>query len=50
MMERSDLWDLRLMLWEDFTDAVVSQSGPRWKILCGADLLIGGVDFSDNFV
>jgi hypothetical protein len=49
-MEDTDRWNLRLVRWEDFSEAVINRSGPLWNILCGADLLIGGVDFSDNFV
>jgi hypothetical protein len=50
MMEHQELWDLRLVSWEDFSTAVIQMEGPVWNFFSQADLLIGGVDFSDNFL
>jgi hypothetical protein len=49
-MEQEKMWDLKLMCWDDFSNAVIQMKGPVWKFISQADLLIGGVDFSDNFV
>jgi len=49
-MEHKEKWDLRLMEWKDFSTAVVDQEGSQWDLICQAHLVIGGVDFSDNFV
>lgn len=50
MREHNDLWDLRLMRWEDFSDAVIKRVGSNWDIIRRAHLVVGGPDFADNFL
>lgn len=43
-------WDLQFMQFQDFVFATRVRSGISWTILVGADLVVGGIDFSDNFL
>jgi len=50
MMEQKNLWDVTFMKWERFTTTILKRSGPDWNHLLDANLLIGGVNFTNNFV
>jgi hypothetical protein len=50
LKEHMRLWDLKLIDWKSFSEAIISQDGSIWDLICEAHLVIGGVDFSDNFV
>jgi hypothetical protein len=50
MDELSNLFELEYVDWKQFKDAVSIQSGEVWDWLCGADLIIGGVDFNNDFL
>lgn len=50
MMEHKDLWDIRFLKWETFSQAVIAQDGYIWNLILNAHLLIGGVNFANNFL
>ncbi len=50
MREKTDQWDVRFVGWKDFAEAVVSREGDIWNLLTNTDVLIGGVNFTSNFL
>jgi hypothetical protein len=50
MMEHKDLWQVKFLSWKVFSKAVITQKGATWDLLNKADLLIGGVNFTNNFL
>ena len=50
MLEYQDKWDVKFYNWQKFSNAVVDQSGALWSHFQDADLLIGGVNFTNNFL
>jgi hypothetical protein len=50
MREHREKWDVRFMSWNDFSEGVISRDGNVWNILTSADLVIGGVNFTGNFL
>jgi hypothetical protein len=51
MMEHNEKWNVTLVDWKTFAEAVVGRSGRYWKEnLLTADLVIGGVNFTNNFL
>jgi hypothetical protein len=50
MREHQEKWDVKFVNWKLFSEAVISQDGNLWNILTSADLVIGGVNFTGNFL
>jgi len=50
MMEQKKLWDVRFVSWDAFSRAVVDQEGSVWELMTHSHLLIGGVNFTNNFL
>jgi hypothetical protein len=44
-----DLVQLRYMSWERYRNATLERRGTDWDILRDADLIIGGLNFSNFF-
>ena len=44
------LWDVSYLSWKVFQKAVLSGKGVTWDSLMNADLVIGGMDFSIDFL
>jgi hypothetical protein len=50
MLENSHLWDIEFMNWKSFSSALLTRSGLDWTSICSADLLVGGINFINNFL
>jgi hypothetical protein len=50
MLEDKKLWDVRFLSWRAFADAVITRKGHIWSLLLNANLLIGGVNFTNDFL
>ena len=50
MMEHKDVWDVKFLKWKVFSKAVIDQRGSTWDLLNKANLLLGGVNFTNNFL
>lgn len=43
-------WEIQFMSFSNFASATSTRTGVSWDCLLGADLVVGGVDFSGNFL
>jgi len=50
MMEHNDLWQVKFLSWKVFSKAVITQKGATWNLLNKVNLLIGGVNFTNDFL
>ncbi|MDX6296001.1 MAG: hypothetical protein QOH50_5260 [Kribbellaceae bacterium] len=50
MLDNPHLWDIQFMNWTSFSSALLTRSGQDWTSICSADLLIGGINFTNNFL
>ena len=50
MMAAKEMWDVKFLNWTKFTNAMIAQTGPNWDMLNGADLVIGGINFTNAFL
>lgn len=48
-MDEKD-WKVTYVSWKDYTDAVLEGKGEMWNSFEKADLIIGGMDFSCDFM
>jgi len=50
MEKHSDRWDLRYVAWREFRTAILEREGELWREMEDGDLVIGGMDFSIDFM
>ena len=50
MARRKDLWEVRYLNWNKFSISVLNQSDKTWHMLSTANLVIGGVNFTNDFL
>lgn len=50
MLEHKDWWSVRFLNWKSYSNAVLTQKGSAWNILSNANLLVGGVNFTNDFL
>ena len=50
MSSQEDEWEVSYLPWRDFRAAVLSGKGDRWNSLMKGDLVMGGMDFSIDFL
>lgn len=50
MEEKEDRWEVKYLSWDDFRDATVLRKGSYWDRLKQADLIIGGINFTSNYM
>ena len=50
MEEKEDRWEVKYLSWDDFRDATVLRKGSYWDRLKQVDLIIGGINFTSNYM
>jgi hypothetical protein len=50
MSERQEQWNISYLGWDAFRRAVLSGQGQIWDEMMKGDLVIGGMDFSIDFM
>jgi hypothetical protein len=43
-------WNVQYVSWEKFKPAILKREGKYWDFLCEADLIIGGINFCNDFL
>lgn len=50
MKESTSLFKVKYLNFADYQKALVMRENASWQLLLGADLVIGGVEFGDDFL
>jgi hypothetical protein len=50
MKENQDKWEVIYLGWKEFSKGIISREGQVWDLLIQADLVIGGINFTSNFL